>query len=98
MENQTTLQDVKSENQGIMCPQCGSHNVQIQMIQTKATTKTTGHKRGLLWKIGRLTLIICTCGLWLLVGRSKGKDKSKTKFKNEKVCICQSCGNSWEIK
>lgn len=27
----------------------------------------------------------------------KSKGSEKTKFKNEKVCLCQNCGNSWEI-
>lgn len=73
------------------CPKCGSENINFQLVQTGAKTKS--NKRGCLWEIGRLFLIVCTLGLWLVVGKSKGK--SKTKFKNEKMAICQSCGHTW---
>ena len=88
---------VPSES-SITCPKCGGHNVNVQIMQDKAKTKGHGHKRGLLWKCGRLMLIICTCGLWLLVGRSKGTNKSKTKFVNNSVAVCQSCGYSWKMQ
>jgi len=81
----------------IVCPNCGSHNVSVQVMQDTAKTKGHGHERGLLWTLVRWTLILCTCGLWLLVGKSKGKDKSKTKFKNSSVAVCQSCGYSWKL-
>lgn len=75
------------------CPKCGSDNVSVQVIQTAAKTSQKGN--GCLWSFGRLTLIICTCGLWLLVGRHKGT--GKTKVKNQTVCVCQNCGNRWNI-
>lgn len=86
-----------SEQGQIVCPKCGGTNVSVQILQDSAKTKSRGHSRGLLWKLGRLTLIICTCGLWLLVGRSKGAGKSKTKFKNLSAAVCQSCGYSWKL-
>ena len=75
------------------CPKCGSNNVNVQMVNEGAKTKHNG--RGCLWECGRLLLILCTAGLWLLVGRSKGK--SKTKIINKKMAICQACGNTWEL-
>jgi len=77
----------------MVCPKCGSNNVNVQMVQTSAKTKHNG--RGLLWGICRGLLILFTCGLWLLVGKSKGK--SKTKIKNKSMCICQNCSNNWEM-
>jgi len=77
----------------MVCPKCGSANVNIISEQTEAKTGTKGN--GCLWALGRWTLILCTCGLWLLVGKHKGK--STTKFKSETMGLCQSCGNKWKI-
>lgn len=75
------------------CPKCGSENVNVQVIQTGAKTSKKGN--GCLWSIGRFMLIICTGGVWLLVGRHKGT--GKTKITNQTVCVCQSCGYRWNI-
>ena len=75
------------------CPKCGSENVNVQVIQTGAKTYKKGN--GCLWSICRFMLIICTCGLWLLVGHHKGT--GKTKITNQTVCVCQSCGYRWNI-
>lgn len=75
------------------CPKCGSENVNVTVEQTNAKTKGKGN--GCLWTLGRWTLILCTCGLWLLVGRRKGS--AKTKYKNKTVAICQNCGNRWYV-
>lgn len=77
----------------MQCAKCGSGNVNVQIVQTGGKTRT--RKRGILWTLGRLLLIICTCGLWLLVGRSKSK--STTRFKNESRAVCQNCGNTWAV-
>lgn len=82
-----------NQNRGISCKNCGSNNISVQMIQTNA--KTSHNARGCLWELMRLFLIFMTCGLWLIIGKSKGK--SKTKIKNQKMCVCQSCGYSWKI-
>ena len=80
-------------SRGLTCRKCGSKNVNVQMLQTAASTSTKG--KGCLFTIVRWTLIICTCGLWLLFG--KKKSKSKTTFSNQKVAVCSNCGNSWNI-
>ncbi len=77
----------------MVCPQCNGSNVTFQMIQTNARSKNSG--MGCLWGLGRLFLIICTCGLWLIIGKRKGS--SKTTFTNQKHAICQSCGYSWNV-
>ena len=73
------------------CPKCGSTNVSFQIVQTGAVTNTKA--KGCLYSLGRLVLIVCTCGLWLLFG--KKKSKSKTTFYNEKMAVCQNCGYQW---
>ena len=75
------------------CPKCSSENVQVTVEQVSAKTKNRGN--GCLWAICRGFLILCTCGLWLLIGARKGS--AKTKFKNNTVAICQNCGNTWTI-
>lgn len=75
------------------CPKCGSDNVNVTLEQTGGKTRMRG--TGSMWSMGRLMLIICTCGLWLLVGKRKGT--GKTKFKNRTVALCQSCGNRWRV-
>lgn len=75
------------------CPKCGSENVNIQMIQEGATSKT--RNKGCLYSLGRGLLILCTLGLWCIFG--KKKSKTKTTFKNKKVAVCQNCGNEWDV-
>ena len=75
------------------CSRCGSTDVSVQAVQSSAKTATKG--TGILWGFGRMMLIVCTCGLWLLVGKRKGT--SKTKFKTGKLAICQGCGRSWNV-
>lgn len=75
------------------CPKCGSENVNVQIEQTSAKTRT--RNTGCLWGIGRLCLIVCTCGLWLLVG--KRSKTGNTTFKNKTAAVCQDCGNKWYV-
>lgn len=75
------------------CPKCKSENVNVMTEQVSAKTK--GNGMGCLWTLCRWTLILCTCGLWLLVG--KRKSTSRTKIKNNTVAICQNCGHKWTV-
>jgi hypothetical protein len=75
------------------CNKCGSGNISIQLVQMGAKSSTKG--KGCLFGIVRLILIFCTCGLWLLFGRKAAK--TKTKFINKKIAICQNCGNQWDV-
>ncbi len=77
----------------MVCTKCGSENVTVTVEQVSAKTKKKSI--GCLWSVMRIMLIICTCGLWLLIGRRKGTDN--TKFKSNTVAICQSCGNKWVV-
>lgn len=73
------------------CPKCGSEHVNVSIEQVSSKTKI--RKMGCLWGLCRLTLIICTCGLWLLVG--KRSRTGKTVHKNKTVCVCQNCAHKW---
>lgn len=75
------------------CSRCGSTHVSVQAVHSVAKTATKDP--GILWGFGRLILIVCTCGLWLLVGKRKAT--SKTKYKASKLAICQGCGRSWNV-
>ena len=77
----------------MICPRCGSDNVNVFIEQTSAKTRTKN--TGCLWKIGRAFLIIFTCGLWLLIGRRK--ETGKTKFENKSTAVCQNCGHKWYV-
>lgn len=75
------------------CPKCGSDKVNVNVVQTSATSSTK--KKGCLFGIGRVILIICTGGLWLIFGKKKAK--TKTSFTNATKAVCQNCGNTWNV-
>lgn len=81
----------------MICPRCGSDHVNVMTEQVSGKSKTRGKHMGILWRLGRLFLIIMTCGLWLLVGKRKETQKTKMKYKNQTVAICQNCGNKWVV-
>lgn len=83
-----------TNNGGLVCPKCGSHNVNVQIAQTKG--RQSNHDAGCLAQCGRMLLIICTCGLWLLVPKFTGSGKMK--YKNETMAVCQNCGHQWKVK
>lgn len=71
------------------CKKCYGDKVTMQIVQTKGKTRNVG----IGYKLTRWFLILCTCGLWLLVPSKK----SNTNFKNETWATCQSCGHSWKV-
>lgn len=71
------------------CPKCGSENVNVQVVNTKIKTNHTG----ILHAIARGMLILCTCGLWLLVPSRK----ENSKVKNGSMAVCKNCGKSWKV-
>lgn len=80
------------------CPKCGSENVTIEMMQTGGKTKKQGNGLGgHINNTARGLTAVCTLGMSNLVWK-KSKGNEKTSFKNQKVCLCQNCGNSWDMK
>lgn len=80
------------------CPECGSENVTIQMIETGSKTSKKGN--GILGHVNntsRTVTAVSTFGMSNLIWKkSKGGEKTKTVM--EKVCLCQNCGHSWNMK
>lgn len=82
----------------MVCPQCGSENVTIQMQQVSSKTKKSGIGfGGQMNNLARGMTAFCTLGLSNLFWK-KATGTEKSRVQNRKVCLCQSCGNSWEIK
>lgn len=80
------------------CPKCNSDNVTIQM--ESVGTKTMKRGNGILGNANnaaRGLTAVCTLGMSNIVWK-KSKGNEKTKIENKKVCLCQGCGNSWDIK
>lgn len=79
------------------CPNCGGENVSIQMVQGEAKTSHKGvGLGGHVNNAARGLTAVATLGVSNLVWK-KSKGGSKTKIETHKVCLCQSCGHSWEI-
>lgn len=73
-------------NTNLICKNCGSDKVDIQMVAEKKGT-------GCLMIIIYIILFITLIG-WLILIPIILSSKSKTK----KYAICQNCGNSWRVK
>lgn len=82
----------------MICPKCGSENVNIQLVEQGAKTKKSsvglgGHA----YNATRGLIAISTLGVSNLI-MPKATGKSKTKIKTAKMAICQGCGASWGVK
>ena len=93
-------------NSGQLCPKChGTHiKYDIQSVQTQTKGKSEVRDKSALTKVGnkmgRAAMIGMTGGLWALTPKKSDKkevQKSKTKIINNKIAICQDCGNIWNI-
>lgn len=82
----------------MVCPNCGNENVTVSMQQVSSKTKKHGVGfGGHMNNMARGMTAVCTLGMSNLVWK-KSKGGEKTKFENQKVCLCQKCGNSWVIE
>ena len=81
--NEKTSQGI---NKNLICKNCGSDKVDIQMVAEKKGT-------GCLMIIIYIILFITLIG-WLILIPIILSSKSKTK----KYAICQNCGNSWHLR
>ena len=82
----------------MICPNCGSENVTISMQQVSSKTKKSGVGfGGHMNNAARGLTAMCTLGLSNLVWK-KSTGTAKEVVKNQKMCLCQNCGNSWPIK
>lgn len=82
----------------MICPDCGSENVTITIQQVSTKTKKYGNGiGGKLNNAARGIVAISTLGASNLVWK-KRKGGEKEKIENQKICLCQNCGNSWVIE
>lgn len=80
------------------CPECGSDNVQVQMVEQGQTTSKKGVGfGGHMNNMARGMTAVATLGMSNLVWK-KSKGTNKTKTVNATVGICQNCGHTFEIK
>ena len=82
----------------MICPQCGSENVTITMHQIGSETEKYGVGfDGHMNNLARGIVAVCTLGLSNLFWRKRtGSERAVTRTK--KICLCQNCGHSWEIR
>lgn len=71
----------------MICPKCGSQNVQVQAV---AEMKSRGCLIVLLYLVLLCIPVIGWIALILLIRGRKSKTKS--------YAVCQNCGHRWEIK
>lgn len=82
----------------MVCPNCGSEDVTVTLQQVGTKTKKHGNGiGGHINNAARGIVALSTLGMSNLVWKkSKGTEKSVAV--NAKICLCQKCGNSWEIE
>ena len=82
----------------MQCPNCGSENTQVQLVeQGQQTSKKGVGFGGHMNNAARGATALVTFGASNLVWK-KSKGTNKTKTINATMGICQDCGNAWEIK
>lgn len=82
----------------MMCPKCSSENVTVGMIQTGGRTAKHGTGfGGHMNNAARTMAAVGSFGMSNLVWK-KSTGTEKMKYKNQKVALCQTCGNDWKIK
>lgn len=79
------------------CKKCHSSNVVISFVQTKGRTAKRGVGLGGHINNGlRRTAAAFTLGGSNLIWK-KSEGTATTKFKNQKIALCQNCGYSWKV-
>ena len=82
----------------MVCPKCGGDNIAIQMQQVSTKTKKSGVGfGGHMNNFVRGMTAVCTLGASNLVWK-KATGTEKSEIQSRKICLCQSYGNSWEVK
>lgn len=84
------------------CPKCGSESVTTQIV-SDVSVKNQHH--GFLWwlcvgwwwlPIKWLVFTVPAIFIWIL--KICGVRKKKVISKQRTVCVCQSCGHTWDLK
>lgn len=82
VESLGSSKNKKSKSASVVCPKCGSKNVDL-CIGLYKREKTI---------LRDLILTICTAGIWLLVIIFRKKKMQK------KIYMCKECGKDWDFK
>lgn len=77
----------------MVCQQCD--NDEMSFSSERVSTKIRQKRMGILYKLARLILVVCTFGLWLIMGAKKQTGKMIHKYRT--VAICQGCGHKHEV-
>lgn len=90
-------QDETEGSGGLVCPKCGSHDVNVQIVEVGQRSARKG--AGAVGNANNAARKV-TAGMTLGMSnmfwkRSKGTVRTKTV--NKTMAVCQSCGNSWEV-
>ena len=82
---------------GIACPNCGSNNVKVELVeQGQMTTRKGVGFGGHMNNAARGLTAVATLGVSNLVWK-KSEGTNKTNTITATMGICQSCGNTWII-
>lgn len=82
----------------MQCPNCGSGNCQVQLVeQGQQTNKEGVGFGGHMNNAARTTTAVATFGMSNLLWK-KSRGTNKTKTVNTTMGICQDCGSTWRIK
>lgn len=100
--------NTSSLSRRLCCGRCGSDdiNISINQFTQQSVSKTKHQKRSIAdraaYKTGRGVMNMATMGMWGVFTPKRGKYKDVTKTTtnvvNQKIAICQSCGNSWNVR
>lgn len=82
----------------MVCPKCGSENVKVQMV---TETQLVAQHHSVIWWI-------CVGWWWMMVKwlfltlpaliiKIFSPKKQKMVVTHKNMCVCQNCGNSWEV-
>lgn len=88
----------KKDPNRLYCQKCGSDDIFIQMIETGTKTVKDGiGAAGQINNLARGVTAIGTLGMSNIVWK-KSKPRHHHEILSKKICICQNCGRSWEMK
>lgn len=80
------------------CQKCGSENVNVQVInEVELKNKHHGALWWLFWGWYWVPIKWLIFTLPALILKLFGHKKQKVKNIQKTICICQQCGNKWEV-
>jgi hypothetical protein len=74
----------------LVCEKCANTKVTVSVVE-KIKTKRRGLLGWLMWAI----IILCTCGIAIIIPLLTNKTIGS---KTNKIAVCQCCGHSWNVK